>query len=163
MSAKIIPKKSTVAGKIPDTADLEAGEVAINLTDAVFYAKHTDGSIVNLSGAPELHTHTISQVNNLQSELDSKVDVAGDDMTGSLRINTTDDGLNDLQVGGDARVTGNTGFGASDPTEKVDVAGDARVRDEGAMKFGGSGASDSQFAIQYNSATKSLDFNFIGG
>lgn len=76
MAAKIIPKKSTVADKVPEATDLDAGEIAINLTDAKIYAKHTDNTIVNLSGAAELHTHTISQVTDLQSELDSKVDTS---------------------------------------------------------------------------------------
>lgn len=234
MTAKIIPKKSTVASKVPDSLDLEVGEVAINLTDAIFYAKHPDGSIVNLSGAPELHTHTISQISNLQSSLDGKVDKitgkglstedyttteknkldgiesgaevnsvdsvngntgavnltssdvglgdvrnvssysqteadgrfvnnTGDSMTGTYTINTTDDGVNDLQVGGDSSLRGNTGLGNDDPSYRADIEGDARVRDENGMKFGGSGAGDAQYSIQYNASSKSLDFNFIGG
>ncbi len=91
------------------------------------------------------------------------VDVSGDNMTGSLRINTSDDGVNDLQIGGSSSIIGNTGFGNVDPAEKVDVNGNARIRNENQMKFGGSGISDSKFAMQFNANTNSLDFNFIGG
>lgn len=99
-----------------------------------------------------------------QSEADSNfVDVTGDAMTGSLKINTADDGVNDLQVGGSSSLTGDVGVGTSSPEEKLDVAGNARIRNENSMKFGGTGAADAQFAIQYNAATKSLDFNWIGG
>lgn len=84
MSQVIIPKKSTVADKIPLTTDLQAGEICINLTDGIVYAKHTDGSIVNLTGALELHTHTISQVDNLQTTLDTKLDAG----SVKLRIGT---------------------------------------------------------------------------
>lgn len=75
MSTTVVPKKSTVSGKVPDAIDLALGEIAINHTDGKIYSKHpNDGTIVNLSGAEELHTHSISQVNNLQSSLDAKVD-----------------------------------------------------------------------------------------
>ena len=72
MSAKIIPKKSSVAAKIPSGASLEVGEIAINLTDGVIYSKDGSGTVVNLSGAPELHTHSISQVSGLQTALNGK-------------------------------------------------------------------------------------------
>jgi len=93
MTAKIVPKKSTVSGKIPDAASLSSGEIAINLTDGKLYAKHTDGTIVNLSGAPELHTHQISQVDGLQSALDGKAD--------SSHSHTASDLPNDVMYEGD--------------------------------------------------------------
>jgi len=74
MSIKIIPKKSTIAGKIP--ANLFLGEIAINYNDGILYGRHPDGSIVSLSGAMELHNHAISQVTGLQTELDSKENVS---------------------------------------------------------------------------------------
>jgi hypothetical protein len=74
MSTKIIPKKSTIAGKIP--ANLFLGEIAINYNDGILYGRHPDGSIVSLSGAMELHNHAISQVTGLQTELDSKENVS---------------------------------------------------------------------------------------
>lgn len=53
------------------------------------------------------------------------------------------------------------GVGTSTPNESVDIVGNARVRSEGSMKFGGTGANDAAFEIKYNDSTKSLDFNFL--
>jgi predicted nucleic acid-binding Zn-ribbon protein len=53
--------------------------------------------------------------------------------------------------------SGNLGVGASAPAFKVDIAGDARVQSTGKMRFGGT-AGSSNFYIQYNSTTNSLDF-----
>ena len=43
--AKIIAKKSTVAGKVPLPTDLEIGEIAVNTADNRIYTKHSDNSI----------------------------------------------------------------------------------------------------------------------
>ena len=53
----------------------------------------------------------------------------------------------------------NSGVGIenSDPSFKLDVSGDTRVRSSGKMRFGGT-AGASNFYIQYNSSTNSLDF-----
>ena len=91
MATTIIPKKSTMAGKIPDATSLSSGEIAINLTDGKIYAKHTDGSIVDLTGALELHTHSISQVDGLQSALDGKVDSVNGE-SGKVVLTTDDVG-----------------------------------------------------------------------
>jgi hypothetical protein len=53
--------------------------------------------------------------------------------------------------------SGNLGVGASAPAFKLDIAGDARVQSTGKMRFGGT-AGSSNFYIQYNSTTNSLDF-----
>ena len=58
----IIPKKSSVAGRIPISTDLEVGELAVNLADGVLYTKDGSNLAINLSGAPELHEHTLSQI-----------------------------------------------------------------------------------------------------
>jgi hypothetical protein len=49
MSNKIILKKSSVTGKIPTTADLAYGELAINYTDGKLYYK-TDTNQINAFG-----------------------------------------------------------------------------------------------------------------
>jgi hypothetical protein len=51
MTVKIKPKRSTVAGKIPTTTDLEIGEIALNLTDRVLYARDGSGAIVTIGGS----------------------------------------------------------------------------------------------------------------
>lgn len=42
-------KRSIVPGKLPGSSDLQIGELAINLTDARIFSKHTLGDIVTLS------------------------------------------------------------------------------------------------------------------
>lgn len=39
MSLIIVPKKSSVSGKVPNTFQLQLGEIALNLADKTFYAK----------------------------------------------------------------------------------------------------------------------------
>lgn len=51
---KIIPKKSSVAGKIPETTDLALGEVCINHTDRRLFARNpATGEVYKLAGAKE--------------------------------------------------------------------------------------------------------------
>ena len=52
---------------------------------------------------------------------------------------------------------GNLGIGMTNPAFKVDIAGDARVTSTNKMRFGGT-AGTTNFYIQYNSTTNSLDF-----
>ena len=49
----IIPKKSTVAGKIPTTTDLALGEICINHSDRRLYTRHPNGEVYKLAGAGE--------------------------------------------------------------------------------------------------------------
>ena len=44
-------KRSTVAGKVPQAADLEIGELAVNTADSLLYTKHSDGTVKKLTGA----------------------------------------------------------------------------------------------------------------
>jgi hypothetical protein len=53
--------------------------------------------------------------------------------------------------------SGNLGIGAASPAFKADIAGDARVTSTNKMRFGGT-AGTTNFYIQYNSTTNSLDF-----
>lgn len=47
--AKILPKRSSVRGLIPDTTDLNAGEIAINSADAKVYVRGDNNNIVTLA------------------------------------------------------------------------------------------------------------------
>ena len=47
--AKILPKRSSVRGTVPDTTDLAAGEVAINSADAKLYVRGASNNIVTLA------------------------------------------------------------------------------------------------------------------
>jgi len=45
MANRIIPKRSTVAARVPTTGDLEVGEIAINLTDRKIYTRNAGGVV----------------------------------------------------------------------------------------------------------------------
>jgi hypothetical protein len=62
-----------------------------------------------------------------------------------------------LQVTGGAYVSSNVGVAVTAPSFTVDVSGDARVQSTGKMRFGGT-AGTTNFYIQFNSTTNSLDF-----
>jgi hypothetical protein len=52
MANVLIPKKSTVAAKVPETTDLALGEIAINHADAKLYSRHpTTGTVQEIGGA----------------------------------------------------------------------------------------------------------------
>lgn len=54
---------------------------------------------------------------------------------------------------------GNVAVGGSNtPNFKLDVVGDARIRSTNSLRFGGTGAADYAFSMQYNSTEVSLDF-----
>jgi len=47
-------KQSAVAGKVPETGDLQQGELALNTADVKLYSKNAAGAIITLaSGAEE--------------------------------------------------------------------------------------------------------------
>lgn len=46
--AKLVHKKSSVAGNEPDTNDLMVGEIAINLADAKLYTRDTNDTVIEL-------------------------------------------------------------------------------------------------------------------
>ena len=46
MANKIILKKSSVSAKVPLSADLDIGELAVNLVDQKLYSKKADGTVV---------------------------------------------------------------------------------------------------------------------
>lgn len=48
LSSKIILKKSSVSGKIPQTTDLEFGELALNFADGVLYYRSSTDSVLPL-------------------------------------------------------------------------------------------------------------------
>lgn len=51
MANRIIPKKSSVASKVPLATDLSVGEIAINLSDKLIYTKNAGGTVVMLGGS----------------------------------------------------------------------------------------------------------------
>lgn len=51
LNARIIAKASATASEAPLAADLEVAELAVNTADGKLFTKHTDGSIVTISGS----------------------------------------------------------------------------------------------------------------
>jgi len=50
LNARIKPKKSSTAGEVPQAADLEVAEIAVNTADGKLFVKHTDDTIKEISG-----------------------------------------------------------------------------------------------------------------
>lgn len=51
MANVLIPKKSTVAARVPTTSDLALGEIAINHADAKLFARHpVTGTVQEIGG-----------------------------------------------------------------------------------------------------------------
>ena len=51
MTTVFKPKRSEVAAAIPTSGQLEAGEIALNVTDGKFYTKTTAGVVKEVGGA----------------------------------------------------------------------------------------------------------------
>jgi hypothetical protein len=52
-NTQIVPKLSTVAGKIPTPDQLSLGAISINHADRKIYAKHPNGTVYKLAGAKD--------------------------------------------------------------------------------------------------------------
>jgi hypothetical protein len=52
-NTQIVPKLSTVPGKIPTADQLSPGAISINHTDRKIYAKHPNGTVYKLAGAKD--------------------------------------------------------------------------------------------------------------
>ena len=51
MANTIIPKRSSVAAKVPLPGDLQVGEIAVNLADALIFTKNAAGTVITLGGS----------------------------------------------------------------------------------------------------------------
>ena len=51
MTTVIKPKRSETALAVPSSGSLEAGELAMNVTDGKFYTKKADGTVKEMGGA----------------------------------------------------------------------------------------------------------------
>jgi len=54
MANVLIPKKSTVAARVPTTSDLALGEIAVNHADQKLYARHPSSGVVQSIGGSDL-------------------------------------------------------------------------------------------------------------
>lgn len=107
-------KRSSVAGKVPNTSTLSIGELGLNLTDQILYSS-------NGTGVFELGANVTNQT--IKTSL----------LVGNSSVNTTVNstsisvGSNNLTVGTSlyAVSNGNVGIGTSSPTNKLHVFGGA--------------------------------------
>ena len=53
----IVPKKSTIAARVPANADLASGEICINHADKKLYAKHPSTGTIQEIGGMSVHSH----------------------------------------------------------------------------------------------------------
>jgi len=67
-------KRSSVAGRVPTTSDLEAGEVALNLADAKIFSRDDNNNIVTLNPEVNQITNNFSLPNDWGYVSDSEGD-----------------------------------------------------------------------------------------
>ena len=53
----IVPKKSTIAARVPANGDLASGEICINHADKKLYAKHPSTGAIQEIGGMSVHSH----------------------------------------------------------------------------------------------------------
>ena len=114
MSTLIKLRRSAVAGRIPTTAQLSLGELAINTADGKIYIKQYDAganteSIVEFSADPLDLLALIKTVDGAGSGLDADF-LDGIDSTQFLRSDEDDTFNGNLVVTGDFTVSGNTTY-----------------------------------------------------
>ena len=152
-----------------------------NATDAQLRSRSThtgEQAISTVTGlqtalngkAAASHTHTMAQISGTLPYAQLPTIRHGDTNFANQALNTNssvqhakvrtggtvDDGTNSLQVSGGTRTDTLAAGNVQSPQESIDTDGNVQVRGEGQVKMG-------DFAMQYNAATKSLDFNWIGG
>ena len=112
MSTLIKLKRSAVQGRVPTTAQLELGELAINTYDGKIYIKQdVNGteSIVEFSADPADLLTLIKTVDGSGSGLDADL-LDGLDSTQFLRSDVDDTFAANLTITGDLTVSGNTTY-----------------------------------------------------
>lgn len=118
-------------------ADKDFGVKRINLIGAI--------------GTPTITSPTDLIINANKVGISTNLTVGG-----SIGIGTTIPSQK-LHVQGTAYVSSNVGVAVTSPSFAVDVSGDTRIQSTGKMRFGGTSGT-TNFYIQYNSTSNSLDF-----
>lgn len=95
--AKILPKRSSVRGSVPDTSDLAAGEIAINSADAKLYVRGASNNIVTLAtGNADSYTENTYSSGVLTGQ--SKYTSNGGDLLETKTFTYTDGNLTQVVV-----------------------------------------------------------------
>lgn len=74
LNARIKPKKSSTTGEVPQAADLEVAEIAVNTADGKLFVKHTDNSIKEISGGTDITTESIDALSDVDTSTTPPVD-----------------------------------------------------------------------------------------
>ena len=105
MSNKVLLKRSSVAGKVPVTSDLEYGELALNYNDGVLYYKDNSNAIQSISGSGGGGSSTLDGLTDVTIAGVADGDVLQyDSVTGDWvnapagSVSTSFDGLADVSV-----------------------------------------------------------------
>ena len=83
----IVPKKSTIAARVPANADLASGEICINHADRKLWAKHPSTGAIQEIGGMSVHSHDeiyspdSSQLLELQNNSDLTITAGGSTKT----------------------------------------------------------------------------------
>ena len=77
MTTVFKPKRSEVAASIPTSGQLEAGEIALNVTDGKFYTKTTAGVVKEVGGAGAV---TLQGVTNIGAVTTNDIVLNGADL-----------------------------------------------------------------------------------
>ena len=119
MAIKIKPKRTTTSGNAPSTANLEAGEVAINLADKKLFVRDTSNNIL------ELTTRTLDTLDNVNISGLASDQVLQYNSTTSKWENTTLTNIWTEDASGFIYNTSTVGIGTSTPNTdyKLDVQG----------------------------------------
>lgn len=100
MANRLILKRSSVAGKVPLAADLQTGELAVNLADKKLYSKDASGNVISVGGG-DLTSSAVTTALGY-----TPVNKAGDTMTGALALPS-----NGLDVGTTEMIVRSWGVG----------------------------------------------------
>ena len=140
-------KRSSVAGKVPNTSTLSIGELGLNLTDQILYSS-------NGTGVFEIGANVTNQT--IKTSL----------LVGNSSVNTTVNstsvsiGANNLTVGTSlyAVSNGNVGIGTSSPTNQLQVTGIIKAT---SRLYVGSTSDDlySGGIINLSNSTRSIGIN----
>lgn len=74
LNARIKPKKSSTTGEVPQAADLEVAEIAVNTADGKLFVKHTDDSIKEISGGTDITTESIDALSDVDTTTTAPTD-----------------------------------------------------------------------------------------
>jgi len=143
--------------QIRQWTDSDGGTLQVFATQVV--SGGSNGNSYSYSGGGLL-----AAVTNGDGVLLLDVGRGGGSPLGRFKITNTNGGNISLSLANGSSTTlytdtnsGNLGIGTASPAFKADIAGDARVTSTNKMRFGGT-AGTTNFYIQYNSTTNSLDF-----